>query len=90
MLQFYGPRIGALYVRRSLVDQVCPVVRGGGQENSLRPGTENTPMIVGLGTAARLVSMNLDKYSSHMEEIRDYLQNQLVVMFVLSEFLFKK
>lgn len=79
MLQFYGPRIGALYVRRPVVELVSPVVRGGGQEHNLRPGTENTPMIVGLGVAAKLVSDNMDKYSDHMKSIRDYLQNELVV-----------
>jgi selenocysteine lyase len=52
---------------------------GAGQENGLRPGTENTPMIVGLGKAAELVSKNLERYSAHMSEIRDYLERRLVV-----------
>uniref|UniRef100_A0A1B6KCN2 Selenocysteine lyase n=1 Tax=Graphocephala atropunctata TaxID=36148 RepID=A0A1B6KCN2_9HEMI len=77
--KFYGPRIGALYVRRVLSERiVSPVARGGGQEGGLRPGTENTPMIAGLGVAALLVSENLDTYTSHMREVRDYLLEQLL------------
>ena len=41
--------------------------------------TENTPMIVGLGKAAELVTENLEKYSSHMREMRDYLELRLSV-----------
>ena len=46
---------------------------GGGQERGFRSGTENTPMIVGLGAAARLVNLNLESYISHMSEIKKYL-----------------
>lgn len=45
--KFYGPRIGALYARDQ--SKLQPMLFGGGQERGLRPGTENTPMIVGLG-----------------------------------------
>ena len=45
--KFYGPRIGALYARDP--SNLQPMLFGGGQERGLRPGTENTPMIVGLG-----------------------------------------
>jgi hypothetical protein len=37
-------------------------------------------MIVGLGKAAELVIKNLNKYSSHMREIRDYLEKCLEVI----------
>ncbi|XP_043733455.1 selenocysteine lyase isoform X3 [Cervus elaphus] len=48
--KFYGPRIGALYVR-GLGEHtpLYPMLFGGGQERNFRPGTENTPMIAGLG-----------------------------------------
>eukprot|EP01134_Creolimax_fragrantissima_P000436 CFRG0436T1 len=57
--KFYGPRVGALCVR-GLVNEVdstplTPMMYGGGQERGYRSGTENTPMIAGLGEAARLV-----------------------------------
>jgi selenocysteine lyase len=46
--KFYGPRIGALYVRDlgKLGSEIPlhPMFFGGGQERSFRPGTENTPV----------------------------------------------
>uniref|UniRef100_A0A8C4FEK1 Selenocysteine lyase n=1 Tax=Catagonus wagneri TaxID=51154 RepID=A0A8C4FEK1_9CETA len=48
--KFYGPRIGALYVRGlGELTPLYPMLFGGGQERNFRPGTENTPMIAGLG-----------------------------------------
>ena len=82
--KFYGPRIGALYARKFQSNSelyfkapLYPLFFGGNQENSFRPGTENTPMLVGLGVAAELVTKNLQKYNNHMKEIRDYLETCL-------------
>ena len=74
-LQFYGPRIGALYRRTGC--PLLPLFFGGGQEVGLRPGTENTPMIAGLAVAAELVVKNLDKYNKHFEELQNYFETQL-------------
>lgn len=88
--KFYGPRIGALYVRKCLSKNpmdnyskapLVPFFYGGGQENGLRPGTENTPMIAGLGKAAELVSKNLETYKVTMKSVRDYLERRLEVFF---------
>jgi selenocysteine lyase len=86
--KFYGPRIGALYVRGCLMQDknqtpIYPLLFGGGQENNLRPGTENTPMIIGLGKAAELVTKNLTKYNSHMNELREYLESRLENEFIV-------
>ena len=43
--------VGALIVHRD--HRVSPILLGGGQENDLRSGTENTPGIIGLGEAVR-------------------------------------
>ncbi|XP_052658978.1 selenocysteine lyase isoform X3 [Harpia harpyja] len=76
--KFYGPRIGALYVRGpGTTTPLHPMLFGGGQERSFRPGTENTPMIAGLGQAAELVSKNWEAYKAHMQDVRDYLEARL-------------
>jgi cysteine desulfurase len=51
--KIYGPKgVGALYIRKGL--EISPIIFGGAQEKSLRPGTENVPGIVGLGAAMEL------------------------------------
>jgi len=49
--KFYAPKgIGALYIRNGR--KLPPLLHGAGHERGLRPGTENTAAIVGLGAAA--------------------------------------
>ena len=55
--KFYGPNgIGALYVRGGISLPLEPILTGGGQERTLRPGTLATPLIVGLGEACEIVT----------------------------------
>jgi selenocysteine lyase len=84
--KFYGPKIGALYARNCLGSSSrmmqCPIIhmfQGASQESGLRPGTENVPMIVGLGKAAELVKRNVDEYGVRMRDTRDYLEKRLRV-----------
>ncbi|XP_068810633.1 selenocysteine lyase isoform X2 [Struthio camelus] len=80
--KFYAPRIGALYVRGpGTTVPLHPMLFGGGQERNFRPGTENTPMIAGLGKAAELVSRNWEAYEAHMQDVRDYLEARLEASF---------
>ncbi|XP_077573271.1 selenocysteine lyase [Stigmatopora nigra] len=80
--KFYGPRIGALFVNGlGVKTPLYPILMGGGQERNYRPGTENTPMIAGLGKAAELVTRDLSKHEKHMRDIRDYLEERLKVVF---------
>ncbi|XP_071608063.1 selenocysteine lyase isoform X3 [Heliangelus exortis] len=80
--KFYGPRIGALYARGpGTTTPLHPLLFGGGQERNFRPGTENTPMIAGLGQAAELVSKNWEAYEAHMRDVRDYLEARLEASF---------
>lgn len=79
--KFYGPRIGALYARGlGKLTPLYPMLFGGGQERNFRPGTENTPMIAGLGKAAELVTENWEAYEAHMRDVRDYLEERLQAM----------
>lgn len=77
--KFYGPRIGALYVRNleSGKTPLLPLLYGGGQERGYRPGTENTPMIVGLGRASQLISLNQHSVTETLRSLRDYFEASL-------------
>ena len=51
--KFGGPKgIGALVIKRG--HEIAPQIHGGGQENGLRGGTYNTPLIVGFGEICHL------------------------------------
>ncbi|GGB35770.1 cysteine desulfurase IscS [Tistrella bauzanensis] len=53
--KIYGPKgVGALFVRRGIEARIEPLFDGGRQERGLRAGTLPTPLVVGLGEAARL------------------------------------
>ena len=53
--KIYGPKgVGLLYIRKGT--KIMPIMYGGHQERSLRPGTENVPGVVGFGRAAELMA----------------------------------
>jgi len=68
--KFYGPKgVGALYVRKGtpLISQLS----GGGQEFSLRAGTQNVPYIVGFSEALRLTHDEREQRVAHVRPLRD-------------------
>uniref|UniRef100_A0A0N5AAY1 Selenocysteine lyase n=1 Tax=Syphacia muris TaxID=451379 RepID=A0A0N5AAY1_9BILA len=79
--KFYGPRIGALILRSATTVPLISLFFGGGQEMNKRAGTENTPMIMGLGAAARVIANDLDSYIKSMEDIRNYFERRLKEVF---------
>lgn len=75
--KFYGPKgIGALYIRSGV--RVAKIITGGGQEKKLRPGTTNTPAIVGMAKALELAYANMPEEIARETELRDYFENQIV------------
>lgn len=74
--KFYGPKgIGALYLRQGT--PLKPILFGAGQEQGLRPGTENVALIVGAGETARLARERLPQVGPHLQSMRDRLWQRL-------------
>lgn len=80
--KFGGPMGAAALIARTSIHLV-PQIIGGGQERSLRSGTENVPAIVGLGLAAKLAKKELIDRHAHMAK----LQYKLEKMFLESDHL---
>ena len=70
------PGVGAVYAKTP--KQLRPLIFGGPQELSLRPGTENMPGIVGLGKAAELRKNNFLKVVSKITAIRDLFETKIL------------
>ena len=67
--------IGALFVKKGV--RLSPIVRGGGQEKTLRSGTEGVPLIAGFGAAVRALHPNIGQAVKNAEEINTYLRGRL-------------
>ena len=62
---------GLLYLRRGL--ELQPLICGGGQENGLRSGTENTAAIVSMGAAMEYACGDINGRSERISALRDRL-----------------
>ncbi|MFH1366708.1 MAG: cysteine desulfurase family protein [Patescibacteria group bacterium] len=72
--KIYGPKgVGALYVRKGT--PLSPIQYGGHQERSLRPGTINTPLIVGLGKAIELAGRSQKIDYLKLKKLSDQIIN---------------
>lgn len=72
--KLYAPKgIGALYVRKGTA--IRPLLLGS--PGDLRPGTLNTPSIVGLGAACAAASRDLEAESARLLQMRDELWERL-------------
>ena len=74
--KLYGPRgAGALYIRSGT--PLHGQILGGGQEEGLRAGTENTPAIVGFASAIELASKRMTNDIRHDRELQQTLMTEL-------------
>ena len=68
--KIHAPKgVGALYIRNGL--RLKPYVRGGGQENGRRAGTEAMPAIAAFGAACEVAAAGREANAAHMAALRE-------------------
>ena len=74
--KFHGPKgIGALLVRRG--STLKPMLFGGHQQKSLRPGTEPVHLVVGMALALKLAMNNLEARRNKVALLRESFLQEL-------------
>lgn len=74
--KFYGPRgMGFLYISNVL--RPAAMLRGGHQERSLRPGTENVAGAAAMAHALHLACREMQDEHQRLSRLRRYLRQQL-------------
>lgn len=81
--KIYGPTGTAILYKKKGVG-LEPLVYGGGQENGLRPATENLAGIVGLSMALKIVQSVREQEYGRLSDLRDYLAKNLLEKIPLS------
>jgi len=75
--KFYAPKgIGALFVKSGT--RLRQLLYGGHHQRGFRPGTENVAGIVGLGKAAELARLSLEKDATRISHLRDTLEHGIL------------
>lgn len=74
--KMHGPKgSGMLYVNEKV--KIRPMFYGGGQQNGLRPGTENVAGIAGFGEAARLAYDHMEDHMIKIGQMKEYFMESL-------------
>ena len=74
--KIHGPKgVGALWIAPDMIKKkkIVPFLLGGGQENGMRSGTENTVGICGFAAAAKDGYDIFARDTAKMKEIREYI-----------------
>jgi cysteine desulfurase len=75
--KFGGPKgTGALWIRRGV--RLVSSMTGGRQERNRRAGTENVPLLAGLGVAAELARSHMEATARRTATLRDRLEEQIL------------
>ncbi len=76
--KIYGPKgVGAIFVRRKPRVRIKPLFSGGGQERGIRSGTLATPLVVGLGEAAKIAKNEMEKDHAHIKKLSERLSKEI-------------
>jgi cysteine desulfurase len=74
--KFHAPKgIGVLYLRR--LNNIMPIVFGGGQEMGIMPGTEGLANIVAIGKAAELATSQIEQTRTKLSEMQSIIIDKL-------------
>ena len=75
--KFHGPKgIGFMYIKEN--SKLKPIITGGGQESSVRSGTENVPGIYGLGKAVEIMNKDLDSKIQKIQNLKVLLKEEIL------------
>jgi cysteine desulfurase len=75
--KFYAPKgVGALFIKSGT--RLRQLLYGGHHQRGFRPGTENVAGIVGLGKAAELARLSLEKDAVRVSRLRDTLEQGIL------------
>ncbi|MBQ9915386.1 MAG: cysteine desulfurase [Clostridia bacterium] len=74
-----GPKgAGGLFIKKGV--HVKPVLHGGGQENGIRNGTQNSVAICGFGLACEMTLRNMKEKNAEMNKLREGLAQGLAAI----------
>lgn len=75
--KIYGPKgVGALYIKKGT--PIEAITFGGHQEEGLRPGTENVPMICGFAKALSIAQSERIREVKRLKKLRNYLMKEIL------------
>ena len=76
--KIYGPKgVGAVYISNKHIKTIRPLLYGGGQERSIRPGTLPVPLIVGFGQACIIADEIMGDEASRIKNLREILIKEI-------------
>lgn len=83
--KFHGPKgVGCIFIKKDpygILTPITPLFHGGGQEKGIRSGTHAVHNIVGMGSASKITSENLEANIEHIKKNEEYLTTILVEKF---------
>lgn len=75
--KFHGPKgVGALYIRKGI--KIENLIHGGAQESGRRATTENVAGIVGMATALKEATANMEEKTKKITYLRDKLIDEVL------------
>lgn len=75
--KIYGPRSSGVLIKRHYVNMIN-IGHGGGQENGLRPGTENLYSILGINHALDIAHNEKEDESSRLQALSETLRESII------------